>query len=145
MEFQYSFDGPATMTSYYVHSSAVIDVDVTIGDGTKIWHFSHVRHVMRVAAVGAIPAHAKHLKLTHLRARVNRGVHLLRQRGRSMVSMSSIFGGSFGPFYLKAVYLPSSTEEHDRWSPKQKTAERPASSKSNKSRTKKKLDTAITY
>jgi UDP-2-acetamido-3-amino-2,3-dideoxy-glucuronate N-acetyltransferase len=27
---------------YFVHSSAVIDGDVTIGSGTRIWHFSHV-------------------------------------------------------------------------------------------------------
>ena len=29
------------MTSF-VHESAYIDGQVTIGDGTKIWHFSHV-------------------------------------------------------------------------------------------------------
>lgn len=28
--------------SYYVHPSSVIDDNCTIGDGTKIWHFSHV-------------------------------------------------------------------------------------------------------
>lgn len=29
--------------SYYVHESSYIDDDVTIGDGTKIWHFCHVQ------------------------------------------------------------------------------------------------------
>jgi UDP-2-acetamido-3-amino-2,3-dideoxy-glucuronate N-acetyltransferase len=28
--------------NYYVHSTAVIDEGATIGEGTKIWHFSHV-------------------------------------------------------------------------------------------------------
>ena len=28
--------------SYYVHPSSIIDDNCTIGDGTKIWHFSHV-------------------------------------------------------------------------------------------------------
>jgi UDP-2-acetamido-3-amino-2,3-dideoxy-glucuronate N-acetyltransferase len=28
---------------YFVHESAVIDKDVEIGEGTKIWHFSHVQ------------------------------------------------------------------------------------------------------
>jgi UDP-2-acetamido-3-amino-2,3-dideoxy-glucuronate N-acetyltransferase len=27
---------------YFVHPSAVIDADVAIGSGTRIWHFSHV-------------------------------------------------------------------------------------------------------
>ena len=27
---------------YFIHSSAVIDPDVVIGAGTRIWHFSHV-------------------------------------------------------------------------------------------------------
>ena len=30
------------MTDYYVHRSSIIDSDVVIGDGTKIWHFCHV-------------------------------------------------------------------------------------------------------
>lgn len=29
--------------SYFVHGSSYIDDDVSIGDGTKIWHFSHVQ------------------------------------------------------------------------------------------------------
>lgn len=28
--------------SYFAHETAVIDTDCSIGDGTKIWHFSHV-------------------------------------------------------------------------------------------------------
>lgn len=30
------------MSNYFAHESAYIDTDVTIGDDTKIWHFSHV-------------------------------------------------------------------------------------------------------
>ena len=30
------------MTNYFVHSSSIIDGDVTVGDGTNIWHFCHV-------------------------------------------------------------------------------------------------------
>ena len=29
--------------SYYVHPSCFIDEDVEIGEGTKIWHFSHIQ------------------------------------------------------------------------------------------------------
>lgn len=29
--------------SFYVHESSYIDENVTIGDGTKVWHFSHVQ------------------------------------------------------------------------------------------------------
>ncbi len=28
--------------NYFVHESALIDVDCSIGEGTKIWHFSHI-------------------------------------------------------------------------------------------------------
>lgn len=31
------------MKSYFAHESSYIDENVTIGDGTKIWHFSHVQ------------------------------------------------------------------------------------------------------
>lgn len=37
------------MSEYFVQDSAVVDEDVTIGEGTKIWHFSHV---MRGARIG---------------------------------------------------------------------------------------------
>ncbi|MCG8883427.1 N-acetyltransferase [Tenacibaculum finnmarkense] len=30
------------MGSFYVHTSSFIDKDVQIGNGTKIWHFSHI-------------------------------------------------------------------------------------------------------
>ena len=30
------------MENYFSHETAVIDVNCNIGDGTKIWHFSHV-------------------------------------------------------------------------------------------------------
>jgi UDP-2-acetamido-3-amino-2,3-dideoxy-glucuronate N-acetyltransferase len=29
-------------TRYFVHGTAVIDSDVNVGEGTKIWHFSHI-------------------------------------------------------------------------------------------------------
>lgn len=29
-------------TSFFAHETAVIDPDCTIGEGTKIWHFSHI-------------------------------------------------------------------------------------------------------
>ncbi len=35
--------------SYFSHETAVIDTGATIGEGTKIWHFSHI---MRDAAIG---------------------------------------------------------------------------------------------
>jgi UDP-2-acetamido-3-amino-2,3-dideoxy-glucuronate N-acetyltransferase len=35
--------------SYFCHPSAVIDENCTIGDGTKVWHFSHV---MSGSAIG---------------------------------------------------------------------------------------------
>ena len=31
------------MTVYFVHETSIIDDNVKIGDGTKIWHFSHVQ------------------------------------------------------------------------------------------------------
>ncbi len=31
------------MSSYFVHETAVIDDNASIGDGTKIWHFSHIQ------------------------------------------------------------------------------------------------------
>ncbi len=29
--------------SFFIHNSAIIDEDVSIGKGTKIWHFSHIQ------------------------------------------------------------------------------------------------------
>ncbi|MCL4549970.1 MAG: acetyltransferase [Bacteroidetes bacterium] len=34
--------------SYFVHESSYIDDDAEIGDGTKIWHFSHVQKGARI-------------------------------------------------------------------------------------------------
>lgn len=34
--------------SYFVHESSYIDEGVVIGDGTKIWHFSHVQKGARI-------------------------------------------------------------------------------------------------
>ena len=31
-----------TAPGYFVHESSYVDADVTIGEGTKIWHFSHI-------------------------------------------------------------------------------------------------------
>ena len=31
------------MTEYYVHPTSIIDDNVEIGEGTKIWHFSHIQ------------------------------------------------------------------------------------------------------
>jgi len=36
------------MIKYFVHKSCYIDEDVIIGDGTKIWHFSHVLSGARI-------------------------------------------------------------------------------------------------
>ena len=31
------------MSEYYVHPSSVVDEGVTIGEGTRIWHFCHIQ------------------------------------------------------------------------------------------------------
>ena len=31
------------MANYYVHESSYIDDNVTIGEGTKVWHFCHIQ------------------------------------------------------------------------------------------------------
>lgn len=36
------------MTNYKSHSSAIIDDDCEIGDGTQIWHFSHIMHSCKI-------------------------------------------------------------------------------------------------
>ena len=35
---------------YFVHESSYIDENVSIGIGTKIWHFSHVQSGARIGA-----------------------------------------------------------------------------------------------
>jgi UDP-2-acetamido-3-amino-2,3-dideoxy-glucuronate N-acetyltransferase len=37
-----------TAPAYVVHASSYVDADVTIGDGTKIWHFCHVLSGTRI-------------------------------------------------------------------------------------------------
>ena len=36
------------MTKYFVHESAYVDQPCEIGDGTKIWHFSHISRGVRI-------------------------------------------------------------------------------------------------
>ena len=31
------------MGDFFVHPTSIVDEDVTIGDGTKIWHFCHIQ------------------------------------------------------------------------------------------------------
>ena len=31
------------MSDYFVHETSVVDDNVVIGEGTKIWHFSHIQ------------------------------------------------------------------------------------------------------
>lgn len=38
------------MSEYFVHESSYIDDDVVIGEGTKIWHFSHIQKGARIGA-----------------------------------------------------------------------------------------------
>lgn len=37
-------------TPYFLHESSFIDEDVQIGEGTKIWHFSHIQRGARIGA-----------------------------------------------------------------------------------------------
>lgn len=30
--------------AYFIHESSYVDGNVSIGDGTKIWHFTHIQH-----------------------------------------------------------------------------------------------------
>lgn len=39
-----------TFPSVYIHPSAVVDDDVEIGPGTKIWHFAHILPGSRIGA-----------------------------------------------------------------------------------------------
>jgi len=41
-------DSATTAKAYFAHSTAVVDEPVTIGAGTKIWHFSHVMKGARI-------------------------------------------------------------------------------------------------
>ncbi len=41
---------PGQSRGYFAHESAVIDTPCQIGDGTRIWHFSHVMRDCRIGA-----------------------------------------------------------------------------------------------
>lgn len=36
------------MSEYFVHPTSIVDDDVEIGEGTKIWHFSHIQSGARI-------------------------------------------------------------------------------------------------
>ena len=38
------------MSEYYVHPSSVVDEGVTIGEGTRIWHFCHIQKGAHIGA-----------------------------------------------------------------------------------------------
>lgn len=42
------FDQKQDAPDYFVHETAVVDGNVDIGDGTKIWHFAHVQSGARI-------------------------------------------------------------------------------------------------
>jgi len=42
-----SFEAPPSL-SYFVHPSAVVDDGTAIGEGTKVWHFSHIMKGARI-------------------------------------------------------------------------------------------------
>ena len=33
---------------YFVHPTSIVDDDVEIGEGTKVWHFSHIQSGARI-------------------------------------------------------------------------------------------------
>jgi UDP-2-acetamido-3-amino-2,3-dideoxy-glucuronate N-acetyltransferase len=37
-----------TISTPFIHPTAVVDEDVTIGDGTRVWHFSHLSKGCRI-------------------------------------------------------------------------------------------------
>lgn len=38
------------MDNFFVHESSYVDEDVTIGEGTKVWHFCHLQKGARIGA-----------------------------------------------------------------------------------------------
>ncbi len=36
------------MEKYYIHPTSVVDEDTEIGEGTKVWHFSHIQSGARI-------------------------------------------------------------------------------------------------
>ena len=53
---KYVFIQMGKKLKYFVHDSSYIDNDVSIGNGTKIWHFSHVQSGAKPTPVIACPA-----------------------------------------------------------------------------------------
>ena len=38
------------MSNYFAHETAIIDNNCSIGEGTKIWHFSHIMENCEIGA-----------------------------------------------------------------------------------------------
>ena len=38
------------MNKFYIHDSAIVDKDVTIGNNSKIWHFSHIQSNSKIGS-----------------------------------------------------------------------------------------------
>ena len=38
------------MSNFFVHSTSIVDDNVEIGDGTKIWHYSHIQSGAKIGA-----------------------------------------------------------------------------------------------
>lgn len=36
------------MSEYFVHPTSIVDENVEIGEGTKIWHFSHIQSGVKI-------------------------------------------------------------------------------------------------
>ncbi len=36
------------MSGFFVHPTSIVDDDVEVGEGTKIWHFSHIQSGARI-------------------------------------------------------------------------------------------------
>jgi UDP-2-acetamido-3-amino-2,3-dideoxy-glucuronate N-acetyltransferase len=41
-------ENKSSKTEYFVHPTAAVDEDVVVGEGTKIWHFSHIQSGSRI-------------------------------------------------------------------------------------------------
>ena len=40
------FNMVGLIMGYFVHDSSYVDENVTLGEGTKVWHFSHIQKVL---------------------------------------------------------------------------------------------------
>ena len=58
------------MCQYFIHESSYIDEDVSIGNGTKIWHFSHVQSG---AVIGENCSFGQNVNISH-NVRIGNGV-----------------------------------------------------------------------